>query len=282
MQTLYRCTTLVAVLLLGACARPGTSAAAEPPIRLAVAGSGNEEVTPEYGLHEPFNALLEQHVKGGRVDYAGFDGNADFAAYLDVLRTTDRGELTDPAARMAFDINGYNALVIKSIVAYKKDGRYRGVGELAATEGASLRRFFKVDRHTLAGETLTLDQLETRLRETYRDPRIHAAVNCASASCPPLLPHAWPVNGPALNRMLDQAMRDFVNDATRNHIDPRGKTLALSMIFKWYAEDFGTDETALRDYLAGWLSGEQAALIRNPAVKLTYLPYDWSLNEARR
>lgn len=280
MQTLYRCTTIAAMLLLGACAKPGTSAVSQPPVQLAEQSSANEDATPQYGVHEPFNKLLEQHVKNGRVDYAGFDGNADFAAYVQVLRTTDPASLTDPAAKMAFFINGYNALVIKSIVAYKKDGRYRGVGQLAATEGGSLKKFFKVDQHTLAGEKLTLDQIETRLRETYRDPRIHAAVNCASASCPPLLPNAWPIDGTSLDKMLDTAMRGFVNDSARNRIEPQAKKLALSMIFKWYAEDFGADEHALRNYLAGWLSGEQAALVRNPAVKLTYLPYDWSLNQA--
>ena len=42
-------------------------------------------------------------------------------------------------------------------------------------------------RWTLAGETVSLDQIEhQRIRAAFREPRIHFALVCAARSCPPL------------------------------------------------------------------------------------------------
>ncbi|MBI2301257.1 MAG: DUF547 domain-containing protein [Armatimonadetes bacterium] len=245
---------------------------------LVAAGQATADPTPDYGVHAPFDKLLQANVRDGLVSYAGLDGSPEFATYLQTLRTTDPASLTEPAAKMAFYLNAYNALVIADIVAGKQAGHYRGVGEFASSEGSSLKRFFKETRHQLGGRDMTLDQIETLIRETFHDPRVHAAVNCASRSCPPLQSHAWPVNGGALDRRLDEAMRQFISNPSRNTIDPAGRRLALSQIFKWYASDFGAGEAALRAYLAHYLEGDRKQLLQDATVPISYLKYDWALN----
>lgn len=278
MHALSRLAGLSGLLLLAGCARSVTSAASTPPVSLVAAGQAAGEQTPDYGLHAPFDKLLQANVRDGQVNYAGLDGSPEFAAYLQTLRTTDPATLTEPAAKMAFYLNAYNALVVDSIVTGRQQGRYRGVGELASTEGLSLKRFFKETQHRLAGRDMTLDQIETLIRETFHDPRVHAAVNCASRSCPPLQSHAWPVNGGALDRRLDEAVRQFISNPLRNTIDPAGRRLALSQIFKWYAADFGAGESALRAYLARYLEGSPKQLVQDATVPISYLKYDWGLN----
>jgi hypothetical protein len=54
------------------------------------------------------------------------------------------------------------------------------------------------------------------MRPTFRDPRVHYAVNCASIGCPNLRPRAF--RAATLERDLDDAARAFVNH-------PRGVTV---------------------------------------------------------
>jgi hypothetical protein len=48
-----------------------------------------------------------------------------------------------------------------------------------------------------------------------------------------------------------------------------GRTISVSKIFEWYAEDFGN----IRDYIAKYYDG---AL---PKANIDFMEYDWSLNE---
>jgi hypothetical protein len=55
----------------------------------------------------------------------------------------------------------------------------------------------------------------------------------------------------------------------------------LSSIFKWYATDFGGSDAALIEHIVKYLPDDQARTLRDVAfqVKITYLDYDWRLND---
>ena len=125
-------------------------------------------------------------------------------------------------------------------------------------------------------EELALNDIEHKiLRKRYKDARLHAAINCASASCPPLRNEAFTAD--KLDAQLDEQMRAFVNDAARNHVDPAQKKLELSEIFKWFAEDFERDAKSVQEFLIRFAPAEKAEFIRG--AKIRYIDYDWSLNE---
>ncbi len=120
---------------------------------------------------------------------------------------------------------------------------------------------------------ISLDVLEKqRTLAVFRDPRAHVAFNCAARSCPPLGARAW-ARQPDLDRALDDAMRAFVSDSTRNRIDDAHRTLRLSRIFDWYAADFGGRAGVLRT-VSRYLGRDVTA------YRVEYLDYDWSLNAA--
>lgn len=81
-----------------------------------------------------------------------------------------------------------------------------------------------------------------------------------------------------IDGQLDQAARNFVNGETA--VDPAANSVRLSAIFRWYAGDFcgrqGVLSFVVQHLAAGperdWLAAQQAA------VRITYTPYDWSLN----
>ena len=127
------------------------------------------------------------------------------------------------------------------------------------------------------GKIITLDHLEHDiLRPQYKDPRVHFAINCSAASCPPLRPE--PYLAQTLDQQLDDSTRSFVNDADSYRLE--GNTLYISRIFKWFSEDFNED--ALGFYLQYAEDELKEKLNRiKDRIKIKYLHYDWSLNDVK-
>jgi hypothetical protein len=121
----------------------------------------------------------------------------------------------------------------------------------------------------------------------YDDPRVHVAVVCASIGCPMLRNEAFVPE--RLDAQLEDAMRRFLSDRTRNRYDPRSRRLELSRIFDWYGKDFekghkgyaSVKGTAAKyaDLLAD--KTEDRAVVREQKADVGFLEYDWSLNDAR-
>ena len=119
------------------------------------------------------------------------------------------------------------------------------------------------------GEKVSLDHIEHDiLRKKYEEPRIHFALVCASLSCPALLNR--PYVGRRLDEQLTGAAKAFLDDRDRNRVE--GNKLRLSKIFKWYGDDFNKKYGGMVPYIKETmeLTGE---------YKVSYLDYDWSLNE---
>src|SRR5262249_17959447 len=123
----------------------------------------------------PFDAVLAERARSGGFDYRGATGQDQrrLAAYLSNLGHADPKRMTD-SERKAFFINAYNAMAIAIVFE-----RYP-VKSIRDIDGA----FDKI-RKRIAGEMMTLDDVENRLR-AMKDARIHFAIVCASKSCPPL------------------------------------------------------------------------------------------------
>jgi hypothetical protein len=82
-----------------------------------------------------------------------------------------------------------------------------------------------------------------------------------------------------LNEQLEAAARGFINDANRNRFDPARGRAELSAIFKWFAEDFEEASGSVQAYLAPLVdNAEVSVLLTEGALRISYLPYDWSLN----
>jgi len=78
----------------------------------------------------------------------------------------------------------------------------------------------------------------------YDDPRVHTAVVCASIGCPMLRNEAFTAEN--LDASLEDGMRRFLSDRSRNRLNTQSKKLEISKIFDWYGKDFekGTRATA--------------------------------------
>jgi hypothetical protein len=113
------------------------------------------------------------------------------------------------------------------------------------------------------------------MRPTFKDPRVHYAVNCASIGCPNLAPRAW--RAETLDKYLDMAARAFINHPRGVLVRPDG-TLQVSSIYKWYKEDFGGTNAGVIDHLRRYAGPELSAKL-TAGVRGFDDEYDWTLNQ---
>ena len=263
---------------------------------LMVVGCARSPV-PEVGpaasafRHDDFDRFLARHVDTlGRIDYQrAREDRADLDRYLEALAgaSPDRAPARFPgqAARLAYWLNAYNASVIDLVLDHYPIGSVRDVRPPVLLRflprGAG---FFFLERVELGGRRISLYTLENRvIRKRFSDPRIHFALNCASASCPRLPAEAF---RPA--QLEDQLRREaarFLAEPRNVRIDLEARRISLSSIFDWYRGDFerSAKDRSLRGYLAEALAPELAGtLARCDDCGLDFVPYDWSLNDQPR
>jgi hypothetical protein len=178
-------------------------------------------------------------------------------------------------AQKAFWINLYNAATLELILRHYP---LKSILKIGLIPGQAWKReFIRAD-----GRLLSLDDIEHEiLRKRFADPRIHFAVNCASASCPPL--RREPYSAAELDDQLDRSSRDFLDSLSGLSHGTSGSELVLrvSKIFDWYREDFESHPGGVVGFIADYAPEEVSSLIRahRGRVDVRYGKYDWRLNE---
>jgi hypothetical protein len=244
--------------------------------------------------HAAWDALLEKHVvliadgKASQVNYAGFQADrAALRAYLDTLSAVSEAEYQSWSSpqQLAFLINAYNAFTVELILTRYPD--LRSIRDL----GSLFRSPWKQPFFTLLGEERHLDNIEhdiIRAPGAFDEPRIHAAVNCAAIGCPMLRDEAFTAD--RLEEQLEDGMRRFLADRSRNRFEAERNTLMVSKIFDWYKGDFEQGHQGMTSLEAtfaryadvlGDTPQEQEA-IRQGGSRIRYLDYDWALNATGR
>jgi len=239
--------------------------------------------------HAAWTGLLAAHVRWNdagtatAVDYAGF---ARDRAALDAYRAalaavTEADFATWPTAdRLAFLVNAYNANTIALVLTRYPD--LKSIKDLGGWITSPWKeRFFE-----LLGATRSLDDVEHGLIRGgigKDEPRVHFALNCASIGCPALRPEAY--RGDVIEGQLADQTKRFLSDHTRNRAAAGSGSLEVSQIFEWYGKDFERAAGSVAKFLAPYaaqLSDDAAvrARIAAAALPVTFLAYDWRLNDA--
>lgn len=187
-------------------------------------------------------------------------------------------------ARAAFWVNVYNALMLHAVRAFDLRAgsrvplgvfgraRYRvgdAVFSLHVIEHGLLRRnrpapftFWS----PLRGGDPRLAAMPARF-----DPRVHFALNCAAASCPPI--RAYTAAG--FDRELDLATRAYV--AQECTVDARRGVVRLPYLCGLYDRDFGDAAASLR-WLRPYLDDEVARWVdAHPEARLGFNEYRWEI-----
>lgn len=213
--------------------------------------------------HQGWDVLTKKYVSSiGKVNYKGIKADiSKVNTYLAHLKNNSPKKEWSKNEKLAYWINLYNASTVYLIASNYP------VASITKLNGGKPwdKKFVKA-----GDKTYSLNEIEnTIVRPRFKDPRIHAALNCAAVSCPKLLNGAYLPK--KLNTQLDQQTKAWINDATKNKLSEN--KAQLSQIFDWYKVDFKEGVVVfINKYISTGIALEAKA-------KITYLEYNWGLNE---
>ncbi|HDZ05071.1 hypothetical protein LCGC14_0081340 [marine sediment metagenome] len=216
-------------------------------------------------LNDFFNSadsFFKTNVVNGKVKYADIKGNPEA---LNTILESAKGisvSESDATTYQAFWINAYNLLVIDGIVKnYPLKSPLDVVG------------FFDKTKHKIGGKSVTLNEIENDLLRAKfsSEARFHFVLVCAGLGCPPIINKGYRPN--TLDSQLQKQTILALNNA--NFIKVNENKVKISQLFEWYKGDFEQKGTTL-DFINTY---RKEKLPEN--AKLSYYPYDWSLNEAK-
>jgi hypothetical protein len=239
----------------------------------------NQQVSMDQVDHTTWNELLQLYVDAnGNVNYTAWKANAAHVKaldqYLTGLSQATRSKQSQRASQLAYWINAYNAVTIRGILQVYPTKSIRD--HTARLYGYNIWH----DLLLVVGDKgVSLDEMEHKILRPLGEPRIHFAIVCDSKSCPKLSNEAY------LPDTLDKQLND---NAVAFFAEPGNLTYSrgqfqLSSIMKWFAEDFGANSKAQLQYISPYLTNTQA---RSAAAVgrggISYLSYDWKLNDQKR
>lgn len=200
----------------------------------------------------------------------------------DLSRADLEAGLDAPGAPLAFWLNVYNATVQRDL---QRD----------PSLFEDKRAFFGDARLTIAGEDLSLDDIEHGLlrrsqtkyglgyvrnpfpadferefRVRDRDPRIHFALNCGAASCPPIVGY----HPESLDGELDHQARAYLERTVSYEPDDGllyDGVARVPRLFLWFRGDWG-GKSGILEFLDRY-----DALPADVRPRLKHRKYDWSL-----
>jgi Protein of unknown function, DUF547 len=229
-----------------------------------------------------WNRILATYYSPARgFDYAAL--KARDAATVQALRQ-QLGKVNvaalDRNAQLAHWINVYNVNTVATILEHYPVQSIRDI----STDPVIRLNVFKKARVPVGGAMLSLNDVENeKIREGFKDPRIHFAINCAAKSCPPIRTEAF--TGARLEAQLDDQTRAFLNGPLGARFKRDGDTLIITTtkIMDWFGDDFdrwgGGKAAFIRKYVP---ADKQQLIDQARKVKFEYDDYDWSLNDTKR
>jgi hypothetical protein len=227
-----------------------------------------------------YRRLLESHTRpvGGLVEVAvDYQGLAEDPDWNRLVRQVESARPSgfDRNERLAYWINAYNILTIDLVLKHYPVESIKNIGSFFSP-------VWNVEVATIEGRAVSLGEIEHEILRPIGEPRIHAAIVCASLSCPPLA--RTPFQADRLDADLAAAMRTWLANPKKGvRIDRASNQITISKIFDWFEEDFEASGGVLA-VIAPALSPEDARWIEQNGADaaLRTFPYDWSLNDIPR
>jgi len=240
-------------------------------------------VTPLDGdPRKAYDAFLDTVVTDdGLVDYDLIEANRKPLDRM-VAWIGDRSSFKGKKARHrhAYWLNAYNALVLFQVM---ERGRPDSVLEPSGWIPKAGSAFFYETTFEVGGYRYSLAEIEhERVRHTELDFRDHAALNCASMSCPPLRDELYRTD--QLQAQLRDQMERWVMDDERG-VRVEDGVAVFNPIFDWYERDFVFTSAGMSicEIAATYATGDkkdQLQAVVDAGCPHRFFAYDWSLNDA--
>ena len=237
-----------------------------------------------------FDQILDQYVRDGFVYYAALRAERRaMDRYLGLLaERPSTFEVWSDARRLAYWLNGYNALVLRTVIDHYP---IRGASaEFPESSVMQVPGMFSGREHPIAGRRLTLDNIEDEIA-ALGDPRALLALGRGAVGSPRLRSEAFAET--TLEGQLQAVVADFATTPRHVLVDRAGDEVVVSAVLGWRADQFatvlggaddaGTGRTPLERAVVALIAPslfpvERAFLARN-TFRLSYRDFDWRLND---
>ena len=224
-----------------------------------------------------WGVLLKKYVRPNKidgvlfnaVDYSELRLDGSFSKLVNNLTLYSPQNLKSHDGKLAFWINVYNVFAVKIVADNYPVQSIKDVGGL-------FKSVWKLEAGIVGGKRYSLNEIEHQILRKMEEPRIHAAIVCASISCPDLSKDVF--DSKNINKQLDSTMRSFLaNSGKGMKVDAHGKRIFLSLIFDWFEEDFKISGGVLK-FLEPYIPLNYQQVLKSRSPSISYLSYNWSLN----
>ncbi|OMH32841.1 DUF547 domain-containing protein [Motiliproteus sp. MSK22-1] len=220
---------------------------------------------PDWTLYE---SLLKEYVGSGEVngitlnlvDYSTLSTDSRFINLVRQLAEYPVSNLNTREEQLAFYINAYNILTLKTVV---DNWPLKSIKDV----GSWIRPVWKLDAGKIDKQMISLDEIEHEILRPMGEPRIHFAIVCASLSCPDLRTEAYKAE--TLDQQLDDQTKIFLKNPDKG-LKNAGSKMRVSKLFDWFSEDFGA-EGGVQSFIKRYLPADKRTLDG-------YLDYSWRVN----
>jgi hypothetical protein len=249
-----------------------------------------QEDAPQGSRPSLFDEILDLYVRDGLVYYRALKiERTRFDRVVDQLAAVREGGLSRDE-RLAFWLNAYNALVLRTVIDH-----YPVTGKSGLYPANSIRQIpgaFESVKHQVAGRPLTLDEIENKVLPEFHDPRVYFALGRGAISSGRLRSEAFAAD--RLEAQLTEVAAECARRPECIQIDQSRNQVLASSIFSWRERDFAAAyagaassrfsgrspvERAVLAYVEPRLFGLEQEFLARDAFELKFLDFDWSLND---
>lgn len=234
--------------------------------------------------------VLDVYVRDGLVYYRALTSDrGKLDAYLEWAAEAAVDSLPRDE-RLAFWLNAYDAIVLKTIVDHypmpRRSADYPA-GSIRQIPGA-----FERTQHRVGRRGLTLDEIETRMLPEFRDPRVFLAIGRGAVGGGRLRSEAF---SPAMiEAQLSEVAAECIMRPQCVDVDRLNNEIGVNSIFSWRSQAFieayadtaaepfasrSPVERALLAFIAPHVLGIEKEFLAKNEFRVAFKPFDWSLND---
>ena len=234
--------------------------------------------------------VLDLYVRDGLVYYRALKSDRRLLdGYINALGDTSVAS-SSRAEQIAFWLNAYNALVLRTIIDRYPIGP--GSNDYPARSIRQIPGAFEGLKHRVAGRSVTLDQIEQTILPGFADPRVFLALGRGAVGSGRLRSEAFTPE--TLERQLAEVAAECVSHAQCVAIDRGSNRMAVSSVFSWRSREFSAAyadkaatlfsmrspiERAVLAFVEPTLTIIEKDFLAKNEFKLEFSRFDWSLND---
>ncbi len=215
----------------------------------------------------------KENVHLTSVKYIFLKNDKQFKDLISKLEKFSVSNLESYNEKLSFWINVYNIMAVKIIADHYPVKSIKNIG-------GWLTPVWNKNAGIVGGKAYSLNDIEHRILRKMGDPHIHAAIVCASVSCPNLATKSYKPD--ELNAQLDYQMeRLLANEAKGFFVHQTESAIYISQIFKWFKKDFqkhGGVLTCIEKH-APIEAMQYLKYVEKGSYSIKYFNFNWNLNE---